>query len=570
MLNTLLLVDDEPYITQALKRVLKRDGYQILTANSASEGLKTLQQNHVDMVISDQRMPIMSGTEFLTQVKEKHPKVERLMLSGYSDENSYLSAINEAKVSLFLQKPWDNVKIRHQINALFKELREQNQYDNKVAEKLPTFIAEVKHENEQHLFNPALFCHNFDKLISAQCYTIGQLTMLVIELPYLIKLAQLADQSIIEQLHYDIAQRLSSAFPDSSLTNFSCGHFALSLEIANNKDGITQAYKTISSLLSDYFISAGLKINFDVYIGFAFVVSNNETGADLLKEAKIAASQAKLVNSLPNWHVYTANIKTNNVQPLLHRSELAKAINNQAFILSLMPVIACKTLQVIGAELSIAWEHPLHCNISSEQYLTLAEKTEQFKALSSHLLELIGSSIIPWKNKTPLQLFYSLSNLQLKNNFGLWLSTYLTKHSLSPEYFTLEINDGDELYHDMVLKNELQQLSNAGFNILLTQVNINHISVERLAALPINTIKIPTQLIENNSKHCDNNKEIKKIISIAKQAQVNIVASGINTRSQAIKLNNAGCHLLSGSYFSRPLSATSFKNYVKTNNFNLW
>ena len=106
MERTLLLVDDEENIVRSLKRLLRRDGYNILTANSGKEGLEVLNDDNVGVIISDQRMPEMNGTEFLSQVKVLHPDTIRIVLSGYTDLNSVTDAINDGAIFKFLTKPW--------------------------------------------------------------------------------------------------------------------------------------------------------------------------------------------------------------------------------------------------------------------------------------------------------------------------------------------------------------------------------------------------------------------------------------------------------------------------------
>lgn len=115
--RTLLLVDDEANILAALKRVLRPDGYEILTASSAREGLELLATHPVQVVVSDQRMPEMNGTEFLSRVRDLYPNTVRLVLSGYTDLGSVTQAINRGAIYKFLTKPWEE-------NALREDLRE--------------------------------------------------------------------------------------------------------------------------------------------------------------------------------------------------------------------------------------------------------------------------------------------------------------------------------------------------------------------------------------------------------------------------------------------------------------
>jgi len=118
--RTLLMVDDEPNVLSSLKRLFRRDGYRILTTCSAREGLDILASNAVQVVISDQRMPEMSGTEFLSRVKQLHPKCIRLVLSGYTDLNTITQAINEGAIYKFLTKPWNDDDIRETVRLAFR------------------------------------------------------------------------------------------------------------------------------------------------------------------------------------------------------------------------------------------------------------------------------------------------------------------------------------------------------------------------------------------------------------------------------------------------------------------
>jgi diguanylate cyclase (GGDEF)-like protein len=117
---TLLLVDDELNVLSALKRLLRRDGYRILAASSAREGLELLATHSVQVIISDHLMPEMSGTEFLSRVKQLHPHTVRMVLSGYADLNAITDAINEGAIYKFLTKPWDDEDLHEAVRQAFK------------------------------------------------------------------------------------------------------------------------------------------------------------------------------------------------------------------------------------------------------------------------------------------------------------------------------------------------------------------------------------------------------------------------------------------------------------------
>ena len=117
--RTLLLVDDEESIVLALKRLLRREGYRILSANSGAAGLELMAKNDVDVVLSDQRMPQMTGEEFLRRAKALYPNTVRIVLSGYADMQSITSAINQGAIYKFMSKPWDEKVLKEGILEAF-------------------------------------------------------------------------------------------------------------------------------------------------------------------------------------------------------------------------------------------------------------------------------------------------------------------------------------------------------------------------------------------------------------------------------------------------------------------
>ncbi len=110
-----LLVDDEPAVLSALRRTLRQDGYQILTTGNGAEALGHLGTHTVSLVVSDHRMPGMTGVELLRRVREKWPDTTRMMLTGYADLQATMAAINDGEVYRFLAKPWEEADLRRAV-----------------------------------------------------------------------------------------------------------------------------------------------------------------------------------------------------------------------------------------------------------------------------------------------------------------------------------------------------------------------------------------------------------------------------------------------------------------------
>lgn len=160
MINgTIMLVDDEEFVISSIKRSLRREGYEIIGYTDAGRALEALQAIEVDVIISDQRMPGMGGMEFLIQARKLYPNTIRILLTGHSDMEVAIKAINEGKLYRFLTKPWNDNELKVTIlNALklrrimvenrklVSQVQEQQGYIQSLENKYPG-ISKVKRDN---------------------------------------------------------------------------------------------------------------------------------------------------------------------------------------------------------------------------------------------------------------------------------------------------------------------------------------------------------------------------------------------------------------------------------------
>jgi len=151
--HAVLCVDDEQNILNALKRLLRKEDFHLLTATSGSEGLAVLAEHPVQLVICDQRMAEMSGTEFLARVNDLYPDVIRITLSGYTEVDTIMESINKGHIYKFLLKPWNDQNLKLEIRqaleqydliqanrALNQKVLEQNDELKRINENLEDLV----------------------------------------------------------------------------------------------------------------------------------------------------------------------------------------------------------------------------------------------------------------------------------------------------------------------------------------------------------------------------------------------------------------------------------------------
>lgn len=159
--HTVLCVDDEINVLNALKRVFRKERFAILTASSGAEALNLLETNPVHMVISDQRMPEMSGTELMAQIKNLYPDIIRIILTGYTEVDTITESINKGHIYKFFLKPWNDqalvletrqaleqFELTQTNKALHQKVLEQNENFRRINDNLESLVQERTREVE--------------------------------------------------------------------------------------------------------------------------------------------------------------------------------------------------------------------------------------------------------------------------------------------------------------------------------------------------------------------------------------------------------------------------------------
>jgi DNA-binding NtrC family response regulator len=121
MNHTVLLVDDESNVLDGLARTLRKEPYQIVTATTAAEAIEILQSTSIDVIVCDEQMPKVSGTELLAAIADTHPQVVRIMLTGHASPSLWQRAIREGAIYRFLCKPCSEIELTLAIRQALKQ-----------------------------------------------------------------------------------------------------------------------------------------------------------------------------------------------------------------------------------------------------------------------------------------------------------------------------------------------------------------------------------------------------------------------------------------------------------------
>jgi len=154
--NNILFVDDEENVLRSLKRLFLSEDYEVFTASSGADGLEILKHNEMPVIVSDQRMPVMTGAEFLEKTRDLSPDSVRIILTGYADVEAAINAINKGGAYRYVSKPWNDNDLLLVIKDAFKMYRliKENKYLTELTkqqnEELKKWSTELEFYVQQH------------------------------------------------------------------------------------------------------------------------------------------------------------------------------------------------------------------------------------------------------------------------------------------------------------------------------------------------------------------------------------------------------------------------------------
>lgn len=313
--RTLLLVDDDEDVGAALRRLLRQDGYKILCARSGQEGLELLAQHEVNVIVSDQRMPGMTGVEFLSRAKELYPKTVRIILSGYADLSSVTDAINRGAIYKFITKPWDNETLcanvfeafRHyeltqQRSALALEIQEANTTLASLSLDLSKLLA-TKDSHIEHILhydqltnlpNRSSFLTRLNQALALAQGEGRPVAILLIDLRHFGLINDSFGLAAGDQLLQCVASRLASQVRrGDAVARMGDNEFGLMLTGINNARDAEEFAREILDEFARAPASVNNKIDVDACIGISIYPSDGVDSNSLIKNANAALRHAK-------------------------------------------------------------------------------------------------------------------------------------------------------------------------------------------------------------------------------------------------------------------------------------
>ena len=580
--RTLLLVDDEEDIGAALERLLRRDGYKILRASSGLEGLEILAQHKAGVIISDQRMPEMSGVEFLTRVKELYPQTMRIVLSGYADLDSVTDAVNRGAIYKFFNKPWDNEALRVEVMEAFwrhelaqekEQLLLQIQSANELLaqvnleleaaiERKDSQIDHIAHyDSLTNLPNRLLFLDRLDQELTRAHRDKSMVAVLSINLDRFKQINDSFGYPVGDQLLQAVGERLTSHVREcDTVARIAGDEFSLVLtgvkathvagEVAQK---ILDSFAHTPMLVGDNEIFATLSIGISIYP----VDGLNTT--TLLKNADAALHQAK-DEGRNNFQYYAGQMNATAWQRLKLETELRHALAREEFVLHYQPKVDLDSGKIVGMEALLRWQSGERGLVAPGEFIPLLEETGLILPVGEWVLRAACKQAREWQaaGLSDIHIAVNLSTLQFRQpDFANVVLGILKENGLDPALGTIEL----ELTESLLMNNasgavdSLVKLHEAGIQFSIDDFGTGYSSLSTLKSFPISSLKIDQSFVRDLSSDNEDDAIVAAIIALGHSLGLNVIAEGVETTAQLDLLRKKGCNEMQGFLFSRPVPA---------------
>jgi diguanylate cyclase (GGDEF)-like protein len=589
--RTLLLVDDEEDVCAALERVLRHDGYRILHANSGQQGLDILSQNDVGVVISDQRMPQMSGVEFLTQVKELYPKTIRIVLSGTGDFESVTGAINRGAIYKFFTKPWDNEVLRvdvmeafwrHELAQEKDQLLGQIQSANELLAQVNLELASaVERKDSQidhivhfdaltNLPNRLLFLDRLDQELTRALRDKNMVAVLSIDLDRFKQINDSFGHPVGDQLLQAAAERLKSFVRScDTVARVAGDEFSLILtEVKKTHAAGEVAQKILDSFARTPLLAGENEIFVTLSIGISIYPVDGLNTSTLLKNSDAALHQAK-EEGRNNFQYYAEHMNAAAWKRLKLETELRHALTREEFLLYYQPKVDLESGKIVGMEALIRWQSPERGLVAPGEFIPLLEETGLILPVGEWVLRAACKQARIWQAAgiPDVHIAVNLSTLQFKQpEFTSLVLGILKENGLDPALGTLEL----ELTESLLMSNAagavetLIKLHDAGIQFSIDDFGTGYSSLSYLKRFPISSLKIDQSFVRDLSLNQGDEAIVAAIIALGHSLGLNVIAEGVETAEQLDQLRKKGCNEMQGFLFSRPVPVNEMTHLLQS------
>jgi diguanylate cyclase (GGDEF)-like protein len=340
--------------------------------------------------------------------------------------------------------------------------------------------------------------------------------------------------------------------------------FVMVMEGASPQDGNRIVREIIAAFEPSFEIHHQL-VFCTVSIGVSVYPDDTKDPEDLLLYADLAMYRAKQ-NGRNNFEFYTSGLNFIAHQWLEMEQGIRQALKEGLLFLAYQPQFDYETKQLVGLEALLRWRHPEHGLIPPLEFIQVAEQSSLINKIGEFVFEESCSQLRKWLDagyKVP-RLSINVSSRQLRSTqMSEVLKKVTEKYQIAPELLCLEITEHALLEGSEEVKQNMQNIKEAGYKVSLDEFGMGHLSLLYLMQWGVDEIKIDQSFVSGLG-HGDQNKQlVNAIAALGNALKLGLVAEGVENEEQSTMLASSGCHKMQGYFYSLPLTPKELEKTFK-------
>ncbi len=414
------------------------------------------------------------------------------------------------------------------------------------------------HDALTHLPNRTLFLERLPKSIVDTAQGCGHLGILLLDVDRFKRINEALGHQAGDLLLKEVARRLRVyAHKGDVVCRLGGDEFGI-LCPNQTSEKIARLARRLSEVLALPYALGSVEIRAGVSIGIALYPSDSHDPTKLVSFANMAlyAAKEKGANEI---HFFDKKMDEDARNRRLLEEEIARAIDQDQFVLYFQPQVDLATKRLISVEALIRWVHPTRGIVYPGEFIPVAEQCGLIVALGQWVIRAAIHQAQQWR-ETNIRVAINLSAVQFHQN-GLieFVQGLLTEFNVNPEQIEFEITEGVVMENTDFAISVMHQLSNIGIALSIDDFGTGFSSLAYLKKFPVKSLKIDRSFVTDVLEDSDNAVIASSIISLAHSLELQVVAEGVETEAQADWLAANKCDVAQGYLFGRPLPAAEME-----------
>ena len=545
----LILVVDDQEINRDAIGVILEDSYEVLYAENGRDALEQIEKNinNLCLVLLDLIMPEMDGYEVLKVMREDEQMKHIPVIVTTSEKNAELEALKLGAAD-FITKPFDNHEvIRARVDRII-ELNERRK-----------LINSAEYDPLTMLYHRSFFFEYVNSLY--QYHKELEMDAVVMNIEQFHSVNAVNGRSFGDAVLKLIGDEVRAflATTEGIAARYNADRFDI---YCKHHDDYAPLLKKIQDAVNT------LSPNVNIHLRMGVMPYKEGMDPVLMFDCAFAACNMVRGNYQSPLMVYDENMRKKELLNQRLLNDLNAAVEERQLMVFYQPKynIQCDPPRLSSAEALVRWKHPELGMVSPGDFIPLFESNGLISVVDSYVWKEAARQIAEWEKKygktIPVSVNVSRADV-VDKTVADRIKNLVNENGLDYKDFKLEVTESAYTDNAMQMLNLIEHMRSTGFEIEMDDFGSGYSSLNMLSAMPIDILKMDMKFVRNIEESDTDLKLVMLILDIAKYLNLKVVAEGVETEGQLKLLRDAGCDLVQGFYFSRPVPPEEFEKLIE-------